>query len=191
MGDPRLQAAERQRRRRRHVRGDHSGCLPTSCPAAGESLTVTSQPKIRKPSPSVTTTESDNRPAVSLAVGVKGERGARLWADMADELGPAHRVLLEEACRIADRLDRLDALLEGRQDSWLHLAGEGDGTQVRVVVDGLLAETRQQATALRGLVAELRAVDSKAGKVAAPAKKKGSGLADLVSLADRRRATSS
>src|SRR5690242_3325012 len=45
-----------------------------------------------------------------------GPRGARLWREMTAErpdLSPAERVLLEEACRTADRLDRLDAFLLG------------------------------------------------------------------------------
>lgn len=157
----RSSGAERQRRHKRHKAGDHSLCLPASCDKAGQS------------SPTVT-------------VGGRGERGARLWADMADGLGPAHRVLLEEACRIADRLDRLDALLEGRQDVWLRFDSSRDGSEVRVVIDALLAESRQQATALRGLVAEMRAATGKTSKPPA-AKPRGAGLADLVALADRRR----
>jgi hypothetical protein len=71
-------------------------------------------------------------------------------------LGPVHRLLLEEACRIADRLDRLDAIIEGRED-WLRIDVSDSGSEIRVSVDALLAETRQQETALRGIVAELRA----------------------------------
>jgi hypothetical protein len=146
--------AERQRRYKRHKAGDHSLCLPASCDKAGQS------------SPTVT-------------VGGRGERGARLWAEMADGLGPAHRVLLEEACRIADRLDRLDALLEGRQDAWLRFdSSRDDGGEVRVVIDALLGESRQQATALRGLVAEIRAAMGKSGRPV-PVKPKGAGLGDL------------
>ena len=88
-------------------------------------------------------------------------RGARLWADMADaDLPPPHRVVLEEACRVADRLDRLDALLTARQADWLRLRadeyGGGHILEVRVVVDNLLGEARQQEAVLRGLVSELR-----------------------------------
>jgi hypothetical protein len=83
-----------------------------------------------------------------------------MWADMADaELSPAHRVVLEEACRVADRLDRLDALLTARDGDWLRLRADDFGSrvvEVRVVVDSLLGETRQQEAVLRGLVSELR-----------------------------------
>lgn len=105
---------------------------------------------------------------------------------MADGLSPAQRVLLEEACRIADRLDRLDDLIEGGRDQWLHLSGV-DG-EVRVVVDALLAETRQQATALRGLMAEITKGSSSA-RPARPAPKKGAGVADISSRIAARRGT--
>jgi hypothetical protein len=88
-----------------------------------------------------------------------GPRGARLWRDMgADKAGfsPAELVLLEEACRLADRLDRLDDFLCGRQDAWLRFhARNEDGTIVRVVVDRALSEARQQADTLRSIVADL------------------------------------
>lgn len=95
-------------------------------------------------------------------------RGRRLWADLTGEgpeLRPAERVLLEEACRIADRLDKLDRMLDGDEDSWmrLHSANE-DGSIVKVVLNNALAEARQQATALKQLLAELR--QSRAGAVA-------------------------
>lgn len=69
---------------------------------------------------------------------------------MADE---ARVVLLEEACRAADRLDRLDAILRVRGEVYERLAL--DGTTVILVVDQVLAEARQQASALRLLVASL------------------------------------
>lgn len=153
--------AERQRRYKRHKAGDHSLCLSGRCDRAGET-----------PEP---VTKSDGN-----AAAPRGPRGLRLWQEMASAgLGPAHRVLLEEACRIADRLDRLDAILDGRAD-WLRLDVGDDGSRVRVSVDGVLAEARQQATALRGLVAELRAALPKAaGKAASTPKAGGGGLGDL------------
>jgi hypothetical protein len=86
-----------------------------------------------------------------------GPRGARLWretaADAELKLSPAEVVLLEEACRLADRLDRLDDFLCGRQDAWLRFhARNEDGSVVRVVVDRALSEARQQADTLRGIV---------------------------------------
>jgi hypothetical protein len=70
--------------------------------------------------------------------------------------GAMQMVLLLEACRIADRLDRLDAKLRGEDREWLELDEREDGRTVFVIVDKALAEARQQATALKSIVAELR-----------------------------------
>ncbi|WP_285554862.1 hypothetical protein [Actinoplanes regularis] len=93
-------------------------------------------------------------------------RGERLWREMkGDDLPPATRVLLEEACRIADRLDQLDRLLGGTARDWVSLVEKkGDPERQCVVIDKPLAEARQQATALKQLIAEIRAAG--AGKPA-------------------------
>jgi hypothetical protein len=77
---------------------------------------------------------------------------------------PAELVMLEEACRIADRLDRMDALLRGEVDSWLLLRVNEDGDQVTVVVSNVLSEARQQATVMKQLIAALRVPDEASGK---------------------------
>jgi hypothetical protein len=78
-----------------------------------------------------------------------GDGGRRLWAEVKaarKELGPGEAVLLEEACRMKDRLDRLAIQLtgnpfggpaDGYRAAWVHdLAragkgrrGQGDGTR--------------------------------------------------------------
>lgn len=130
-----LSSAERTRRSRRHKAGDHSLCDPKRCHDAVTAVT----------------------PQVS------GTRGERLHADLiADErLGPAERVLAEEAGRLADRLDQLHTHLAG--GDWLRfdrLVEEEFGEEsltVIVRVDRVLAEARQHAVALKTVVAELRA----------------------------------
>lgn len=85
-----------------------------------------------------------------------GPRGSRLWAAYCERAdGEAALALLEEICRTADRLDRLDAMLTGREDDWLHLVSGTDAERLTVVVDGLLAEARQQGAALTRLIAAL------------------------------------
>ncbi|MEU5549216.1 hypothetical protein ABZ738_05555 [Micromonospora sp. NPDC047793] len=107
-------------------------------------------------------------------------RGRRLWEDEGgDTLTGANRVVLEEACRLVDRLDRLDAILNGRDRSWLSLE-MGDDGEVQVVVDKVLSESRQQQLALKQLAAELRAAGG-AGKPAT-----GGGILD--EIAARRKA---
>jgi len=119
-----------------------------------------------------------------------GPRGARLWrdttADPALSLSPVELVLLEEACRLADRLDRLDDFLCGRQDAWLRFhARNEDGSVVRVVVDRALSEARQQADTLRGIIADL----SRKQGAKVTEEPEASGSDDLASRrADRRRA---
>lgn len=129
--------AERQRRHRRHKAGDHSLCDPARCPDA-KAVTVT--------------------PAITRPAGrVLGDRGARLWQEEGgDKLTGGRRVLLEEACRTVDRLDRLDAILNGGSGEWMRFRVSEDGTEVTVTLDRALAEARQQATALKQIVAELR-----------------------------------
>lgn len=126
--------ALRSRRHKMHRRGDHSICQPGRCKLAGQDLTDT--------------------PAATL-----GSRGATLWRDLRGEsLAPEVQVLLLEACRIADRLDQLDLLLAGDVETWVSLTEErADSERVYVVLDRALSEARQQAVALRQLIAEIRA----------------------------------
>lgn len=110
------------------------------------------------------------------APGSLGPRGARLWAALAADrvsLGGAEAVLLEEACRLADRLDKLDAQLRGSDDEWLRVVQprDDDGGEVIVVVDKALSEARQQQIALKQVLAELR----QSGP-AVPAKPGGDGV---------------
>lgn len=96
-----------------------------------------------------------------------------------DKLDASKRVLLEEACRIADRLDKLDALLVGDAAAWFRFSVDESGTEVTVIVDKVLSEARQQAVALKQLISELRQ-----GAAAEPA----SGGSVLDQLAARREA---
>ena len=153
--------AERQRRFRRHKAGDHRFCLPQSCELAGQAPVT---------------------PTVTGPV----TRGVTLWREMnGDAMPPAQRVLLEEACRIADRLDQLDALLSGDARSWVRLVeDQGDPERQYVVIDRPLAEARQQATALKQLIAEIRAAGAPAKPVPAPMPQStGKGVAGVTNLA--------
>jgi hypothetical protein len=110
-------------------------------------------------------------------------RGEQLWKDLrGDSLSPELRVLLEEACRIADRLDNLDGLISGDADSWVSLVEDrGDPERQYVVIDKPLAEARQHALALKQLITELRAAG--AGGKAPSAPKTEQGVAGVTSLA--------
>ena len=95
------------------------------------------------------------------------ERGLAFWSGVTEQvdLDPSGFVLLGEACRIIDRLDRLSSALNGHGRDWLKLAddievtanrnGDGGKMTVKVVVDGLLSEARQQQLALKTVLAQL------------------------------------
>lgn len=90
-------------------------------------------------------------------------RGRRLWREMheASDFNPAETVLLHEACRITDRLDRLDAVLSGGE--FLDVGQDADGEYV-LRVDGALGAASRDANVLKQLVASLRLPDEASGK---------------------------
>ena len=91
-------------------------------------------------------------------------RGRQMFTELVKEwdLGPADRVLLEEACRAANRLERIDRILVGDLDAWMTLRDGDDGAPAIIVINNALAEARQQQTALRGMLASLRPAPAKA-----------------------------
>lgn len=76
----------------------------------------------------------------------------------ASSADPAVGALVEECCRILDRLDQIDGIVTGKTE-WIQLmhfrVGLDDEQTVIVTIDGVLAEARQQVTALKGLYAQL------------------------------------
>ena len=81
--------------------------------------------------------------------------GARLLAALGRPGEPyAIGVMVEESARIADRLEKLDAILTGQREAWLQVR-LGRDKQLELRVDNALGEARSQATALRGLLAEI------------------------------------
>lgn len=153
--------AERQRRYRAHKRGDHTLCDPARC-----------------------NPETVTRYGVTPASGRFSQSGDVLWRELGgDTATGATRALIVEACRITTRLDKLDEFLSGDGQTWLKFREiNEDGSVVKVVVDGALAEARQQATALKQLVGELRQA-----KGAAPTRPEppNGGVAGVTDIASR------
>lgn len=88
-----------------------------------------------------------------LIVDAFGPGGATLWAELHDELDPADlTVLIQEACRVTDRLDRLASAIKA--DGIFDLI-EREGDVVEVKVDNVLSEARQQAGALQRLLTDI------------------------------------
>ncbi|QXO14243.1 terminase small subunit [Mycobacterium phage Chaser] len=81
-------------------------------------------------------------PGLSLA-------GIDLWINVSGEreLDAASRVLLLNACRIADRLDQLDKEIDGRLLSYNQRGDE--------VINPLISEHRQQYTVLANILSKM------------------------------------
>ena len=99
-----------------------------------------------------------------------GPRGRRLWRQVNgdSELDPGQVVILEEACRMADRLDELDSIIQGKgvlrlMQFRLEDVLEDDDekrTVVEVKFNSVLAEARQQQNVLKQLIVSLRLPDA-------------------------------
>lgn len=163
-------AADRARayreRKRLHEQGDHAKCVVGNCvvitPEAVTSRVTPDEP--------VTDAEASGDPQAL------GWRGQKLWDEMTASWAPSplHREMLLEACRMADRLQKIDLQLQGRE--WLKFrVRDEEGTEVVVYIDGLLRAARELQGEFRMVIADL--------VKAMPAKKepqKGGGvLADL------------
>lgn len=90
-------------------------------------------------------------------------RGLELWdaAVGAAEFDAAGLVLLGEACRTADIIERLSAALKSGSQEWVRLSEEAEmladgAAKVQIVVNPLLGEVRQQRIALRTILAHLK-----------------------------------
>lgn len=87
-------------------------------------------------------------------------RGRALWDTYTSryEITHAGLVLLGEAARSADKLDRLAGAINGRRYEWARVDlqaakdGDDDATELVLVVDGLLGAQNSAQTTLRGLV---------------------------------------
>ena len=127
----------------------------------------------------------DEAPTVDAPVDMDGvpaapaflrAQGVDLWQRVMAEfdLNPAGRVMLGEACRTVDRLERMAAALSSRSTLWFEVEESltsqlEDGQEFQVVVNGMVGEARQLQAALRSTLKELgitevrpRAVESDA-----------------------------
>lgn len=83
--------------------------------------------------------------------------GEKLRALIKDDTDARTLGLIVEASRIADRLDDLDDVIAGKGVLQLlrFRLVDNEGRVAEVKFDGVLAEARQQATTLRGILAQL------------------------------------
>lgn len=127
-----------------------------------------------------------------------GARGKRLWREVA-ELRPTltgpEAVMLEEACHMADRLERLTAALDG-DDFLTTTLGEVDDPEVRelrLIVDKALGESRLLALSLRQVLGalELLPSGSSSGSTGPGTSSGGDPLDEFTARAASRRAAAS
>ncbi|ORM18332.1 hypothetical protein [Prescottella equi] len=87
-----------------------------------------------------------------------GDAGRRLYDALHDDTDPySLTVLVVEAARIKDRLDKFNELLRGDADSWARLVdARGDDRVVEIRIDSVMQESRQQAGVLRQILGEIR-----------------------------------
>lgn len=106
-----------------------------------------------------------------------GERGLAVWEAMSGTDIPRNALVLE-AARLADRLDELDNIIQGKgvlnlmQFRVLDREMDESGTldiNVEVKFQSVFSEARQQAIAFATILAKLAPVEAAAKPAAAPA----------------------
>lgn len=96
------------------------------------------------------------------------KRGTALWTTLDglfDLTGP-QGILAHEACRLADRLEKLDLLLSGNIKEWARIKEarfEGDDTVL--IINSAASEARQQQLALKQLLAAIGVKDAPAARI--------------------------
>lgn len=96
-----------------------------------------------------------------------GERGLSLWSELSVEGDSARNALVLEAARLADRLDELDNIIQGKgvldlmQFRLDFPESEDDPFVVEVKFQNVLSEARQQQLALANVLAKIQPTAAK------------------------------
>ena len=91
-----------------------------------------------------------------------GPGGQRLWDAITaahEELDAQQEVQLTEACRMKDRLDKLDELLRGDAGAWATIE-DFDGRPSVLVISSALDKANATANVMKQLLAAMRLPDS-------------------------------
>lgn len=107
-----------------------------------------------------------------------GDRGAAIWGWYDNgTLTPDRAVLAAEAARLADRLEKCDAILRGAVDTWMKLYLPDSDDEIVIRIDTAATLSLKLASEFRQIIRQL---DDQA---AAPAQQKEASLADQVAAA--------
>lgn len=157
--------AFRKRRSLMHQNNDHSICRPAFC-AHARMEAENDPPVIRTP---IVQTKQDENPSkekvyekfksIDVLEHGMGPDAQIFWDDISKmgEINAMMRPVVIEACRIIDRLKKLDDQLRAKDGRWLRLRSKvDDDTTFIVYVDRALQEAREQSGALTRCIGELR-----------------------------------
>lgn len=151
--------------RRRHVPIEHTLETGTNDPRPVE---LPPEPDVK---PAKATAERKVPEGVPTPPDWLKARGLELWIEVtqAHKLNTSALTLLGEACRTADRLERLAAALSSRSTMWFELGDIDQATElgVPIVVNGMIGEARQLQTTLRQTLTTLGVVKVDAAEKAA------------------------
>lgn len=113
-------------------------------------------------------------------------KGRKLWVDLTRRytFTDAALMLVGEACRTVDRLERIAGALSSRSSLWFEVGDIdlADDAGVPVIVNGMIGEARQLQTALRQTLSQLGVVGVEAANTG------GQKKSALDQLAERREA---
>jgi len=92
--------------------------------------------------------------------------GRNLWKSVTDdhELDASQEVTLLEACRAKDRLDKLDEVLRGDEETWMRLIKDDRTEYHELKIDAALTAANSTANLLKQLLAALRLPDAEGKK---------------------------
>ena len=111
------------------------------------------------------TTRPRRAPAAPKGLGTGGRA---LWRAIVEDhdLDGMQRAQLVEACRMKDRCDKLDAVLRGDADTWMHLVvdAQPDGDIYELRITNALSKANETANSMKQLLTALRLPDGASGK---------------------------
>lgn len=135
---------------------------------------------------------TDHLPPIAEALKPEGlgARGEALWRALGGDTTTdgARAVLMAEASRLADQLEKLDQIITGDDATWLQLEiPEGKPIKLVIPIQAAIAERRQSVTVFRHVLAQLWNVGTPAGEVAGSGSPKEVSVDDLARKRSERR----
>lgn len=118
-----------------------------------------------------------------------GPRGRKLWGLLGDEglLKGPQLMLAEEACRQADRLEKLDRLLRGDVECWARIVQKrGEDHPPELVINAAAAESRASQTTLLALLTRLQGPTAKGKTTTTTPEATSDGVDDIAAARARR-----